>query len=350
MSVTVYPFGHMPDGRTVDKVTLTNGSGTSVSVLTYGATVQSLFFDDKDIVLGFDTLDSYFTSDAYIGATVGRVCNRIADGRFTLNGNTYQLACNEAARGVHLHGGTVGFDKKIWDYAILSHEKFPSVRFSLHSEDGEEGYPGQLDVSVVFSLSEDNTLSLSYEAKGDKDTPVNLTNHTYFNLNGCNGADVSGTLLSIEAEEFTPVNSRLIPTGEFCSVAGTALDFRAPRPMGDTFRCEDPIVAGVGGVDHNFVLAHGRRPLSKAVEAFSPLSRIRMSCCTDLPGVQIYTANATNENSGKYGLSWKKHSGFCVETQYFPDSVNQTAFPSVILPAGVSYTSCTTFHFDIVEE
>ena len=222
--------------------------------------------------------------------------------------------------------------------------------FSLISKDGEEGYPGRLVVALTITLTEDNTLKLLYSAVADKDTPVNLTNHTYFNLNGCDGADVSGTLLSILAEEFTPVNSRLIPTGEFSPVAGTPLDFRTPHPIGDVFDNNHPVVAATGGIDHNFVLAHGRRPLSKAVEAYSPLSHIRMICCTDLPGVQIYTANATDENRGKYGLAWKKHSGFCVETQYFPDSVNQSAFPSIILSAGESYHSCTTFHFEITEE
>lgn len=350
MSVVIAPFGVMPDGRSVEKVTLTNAVGTSVSVLDYGVTVQSLLFVGKDVVLGFDKLENYFPSTAYIGATVGRVCNRIADGQFCLNGVNYQLACNESARGVHLHGGNVGFDKKIWDYTVVQQGDTPSVCFSLHSDDGEEGYPGALDVSVTFSLSADSTLSLCYEAKGDKDTPVNLTNHTYFNLNGCDGENVSSTQLCIAAEEFTPVNFRLIPTGEYHAVAGTALDFRVPHPMGDTFACDDPVVAAIGGIDHNFVLAHGRRPLSEALTAYSPLSGIRMTCCTDLPGVQVYTANATDEPAGKYGRTWGRYSGFCVETQYFPDSVNQPTFPSVILPAGETYSSCTTFHFETVEE
>lgn len=348
MAVTVAPFGVMPDGRKVEKVTLANRSGMSVSVLSYGATIQSLFFGEKDLVLGFDTLEAYFPSDAFIGATIGRFCNRINGGRFTLNGVDYQLACNEPARGAHLHGGHVGFDKKVWSYTVLQEEQ-PTVCFSTVSEDGEEGYPGRLEVSVTFSLSEDNALMLQYEAKGDKDTPVNFTNHVYFNLNGCDGADVSTTQLQIAAEEYTVVDDNLIPTGEFCPVAGTALDFRSLRPMGETFVSDDPLVAGVGGVDHNFVLSHSKRPFSEAAVAYSPESGVRLTCCTDMPGVQIYTGNATNEQSGKYGFCWGKHQGFCVETQYFPDSVNHPNFPSVILPAGEVFTSCTSFRFEQTE-
>ena len=344
MAVSIHPFGVLPDGKQVDKIVLENKNGTAVSVLSFGATVQALLFCGKDVVLGFDTIEPYLSSTAYIGATVGRVCNRINNGRFTLNGKTYQLACNEADRGTHLHGGMVGFSHRLWEYTVVS-EDAPAVRFSLHSENGEEGYPGNLDIAVTMSLSEDDTLSLSYEAVGDQDTPVNFTNHAYFNLNGCDGGAVDNTFLRIAAEEFTPVDDRLIPTGAYQSVAGTPLDLRNDTLLGDVFASNDPTVAGIGGIDHNFVLAHDWRPLSEAIWAYSPLTGIRMACSTDLPGVQVYTANVTDEPSGKYGLCWGKHEGFCVETQLFPDSVNQPNFPTVILPAGKTFTTCTTYRF-----
>ncbi len=350
MSVVITAFDTLPCGCPVEKITLQNSSGTVVSVLSYGVTVQSLLFDDKDIVLGFDTIAEYLQSDAYMGATVGRVCNRIADGRFELNGQVYQLACNESERRVHLHGGVKGFADRIWDYTVLTEEVDPSVVFSLHSADGEEGYPGNLDVSVTLTLTQDDTLIFAYEGKSDKDTPLNLTNHTYFNLNGCDGEDVKNTVFRIQAEEYTPVTERLIPTGEYASVEGTPLDFRNYKPLREALYSDHPVVAPVGGIDHNFVLAHERRPLSEAVCAYSPNTRIRLTCATDLPGVQIYTANATAEPGGKYGLCWGKHQGFCIETQYFPDSVNQPAFPSIILPAGETYSSCTTIHLDHIEE
>lgn len=349
MAISITPFGTLADGSQVDKITLKNKAGTTVSVLSFGVTVQSLLFEGKDVVLGFEKLEDYLSSSAYIGASVGRVCNRIDKGKFTLNGQTYQLACNESARDAHLHGGMVGYSHRVWAYEVLQ-EETPCVRFTLHSPDGDEGYPGSLDIVATVSLTEDNSLCLCYEAVGDQDTPVNFTNHTYFNLNGCDGGTVANTYMRIAADEFTPVNERLIPTGAYQSVAGTALDLRQDTLLGNVFTSTDPIVAPVGGIDHNFVLAYDKRPMTEVVWAHSPATGIRLTCSTDQPGVQVYTGNATDENTGKYGLCWGKHQGFCVETQFFPDSVNQPLFPSIILPAGETYSANTIYHFSRVEE
>lgn len=350
MSVAISFFDHRSDGREIHKITLKNAAGTAVSFLDRGVTLQSFVFNGHDIVLGFDNMASYEQSSAYIGATVGRVCNRIADGRFTLNGKEYVLACNEADRHVHLHGGDVGFNQKVWDYTVVKENTDPTVEFSLHSTDGEEGYPGNLDVQVTVSLSEDNTLSFCYHAVSDQDTPVSLTNHAYYNLNGCDGEKVQNTYLQVAADEFTPVNNRLIPTGEYCPVENTPLDLRKFVRLEDVFSSTDPLVADIGGLDHNFVLSHGRRPLSDAAVAYSPATGIRLTCQTDLPGIQVYTAGCLEESSGKYGLSWGPYQGLCLETQFFPDSVNQPQFPSAILRAGQAFDSCTTYHVDQMEE
>lgn len=350
MAVTVTAFDQLKNGRLVEKVTLKNAHQTSVSLLTLGATIQSFIFEEKDIVLGFDRADNYFSSGAYIGATVGRVCNRTADGRFTLNGTTYALNCNEPDRRVHLHGGNVGFDKKIWECTVLNDGDEPSVAFETESPDGEEGYPGNLRVRLVYTLTADNTLMLDYTAGTDADTPLNLTNHVYFNLNGCDGNNVHNHYLRIAAEEYTPVTERLVPTGAYAPVAGTCIDFRDFRAIGDALLGTDAGMCYTGGVDHNFVLAHGRRPLSEAAVAFSNETGIRVTCCTDLPGIQVYTGNFLDEIGGKYGLTWGKHQGFCLETQFFANSVNEPRFPSIVLKKEDIFTSRTTYRVDRIEE
>lgn len=349
MALQVSEFDRLHDGRAVEVIKLSTACGTEVSLLTLGATIQSFLYDGKDIVLGFDRAEDYFNSGAYIGATVGRVCNRTADGCFTLNGTTYHLQCNEPDRRVHLHGGNVGFDKKIWEYTILADGDEPSVAFEMVSEDGDEGYPGNLRVRLVYTLKQDSTLMLNYSATTDKDTPVNLTNHVYFNLNGCNGGTVHNHQLYIAAEEFTPVTERLVPTGEYAPVQDTCIDFRSFRLIGDALQGKDACMEYTGGVDHNFVLAHGKRSLTEAAVAYSPDTGIRVTCCTDLPGLQVYTGNFLNEQGGKYGLTWKAHQGFCLETQYFANSANEPRFPSIILKAGEEYTACTTYRIDKIE-
>lgn len=349
MSVSISVFDRLSDGREIQKITLTNAAGTAVSLLTLGASIQAFCFENRDIVLGFDKAEHYFRSGAYIGAMVGRVCNRTADGRFTLNGTTYELACNEVDRRVHLHGGMAGLDKKVWDYTVLREERYPSVAFSTFSPDGEEGYPGNLLVQVTYTLSEENELMLDYQVKTDKDTPVNLTNHAYFNLNGCDGEKVHNTLLKIYAEEFTPVTERLVPTGEYAPVAGTAIDFRSAKPIGQALDNEDETMKYTGGVDHNFVLSYACQPVREVALAYSPVSGIRLRCLTDLPGVQVYTGNFLDEPGGKYGLKWGPHQGFCLETQFFANSINQPNFPSIVLGAGETFRSRTVYAVDKAE-
>ncbi len=349
MSVQVVPFGKLKDGREVWQITLMNGRGTAVSVLDYGATIQRFIFRDTDIVLGYDTLEGYVEANgSYIGATIGRVCNRIADGKFTLEGQPIQLCCNETARHGHLHGGAEGFDKKIWRYTVLAENDAPSVRFEYTSPDGEEHYPGTLRVSVTFTLDAADTLTLSYHATTDKTTVVNLTNHTYFNVHGCCGGSVEDVLLQIHADEITPVDEVLNPTGGYMPVEGTPLDFRKPKPLGEGIHGAHPQVAMGGGVDHNFVLAREKQPaVREAAVAVSPRSHIRLICSTDLPGVQVYSANFLEEKHGKAGHCWGRYDGFCLETQYFPDSVNQPAFPSIVLHPGEEYAATTRFHVEL---
>lgn len=350
MAVLVTVFDQLDDGRLVEKVTLQNAAHTEVSVLTLGATIHSFLYGGKDIVLGFDRAKDYFGSGAYIGATVGRVCNRTADGSFCLNGTTYHLNCNEPDRRVHLHGGNIGFDKKIWECTILSDGDEPSVAFEMVSADGEEGYPGNLRVRLTYTLTADNALVLDYIADTDADTPLNLTNHVYFNLNGCDGDTVHNHQLQICADEYTPVTERLVPTGEYAPVAGTCIDFRDFRSIGEALQGEDACMPYTGGVDHNFVLAHARRPFSVAAVASSPTTGIRVTCHTDLPGLQVYTGNFLDENGGKYGLKWGKHQGFCLETQFFANSVNEPRFPSIILKKGAVFTARTSYCVDRVGE
>lgn len=350
MAVKISEFDTLKDGRVIHKITLINAGGTEVSLLTLGASIQSWLFNGRDIVLGFDKAENYFSSGAYIGATVGRVCNRTADGHFTLNGKPYDLICNEPDRRVHLHGGAVGFDKKVWDYDIVSDSDNPQVRFTADSSDGEEGYPGNLTMHVTYTLSENNELSIEYNVKTDADTPLNLTNHSYFNLNGCDGEPIHNNVLQIAAEEYTPVNDRLIPTGIYATVSGTAIDFRVEKPIGDALKNEDDTMTYTGGVDHNFVLSYGPMPLRRVAYAYSPTTAIRLQCYTDLPGIQVYTGNFLGESGGKYGLVWGPHQGFCLETQFFANSINQPNFPSIVLKAGEVYTSKTVYAVDTIDK
>ena len=350
MAVNVKEFDRSSDGSMIHKITLSNRCGTQVSLLTLGASLQAWLFAGKDIVLGFDKAENYFSSGAYIGATVGRVCNRTADGQFALNGKTYQLFCNEADRHVHLHGGAAGFDKKIWNYNVSREGVDPQVEFTAVSADGEEGYPGNLELKATYTLTELNELVLDYHVTTDADTPLNLTNHAYFNLNGCDGATVHNTVLQIAADEFTPVTERLIPTGEYASVAGTAIDFRNSKTIGEALDNMDDTMAYTGGVDHNFVLSKERVTLRQVATAHSPDTGIRLKCYTDLPGIQVYTANFLDETGGKYGLMWQPHQGFCLETQYFANSMNQPNFPSIVLRAGESFHSRTVYAVDTIEK
>jgi aldose 1-epimerase len=288
------------------------------------------------VVLGFDKLESYLAGHPYFGCTVGRVANRIAKGRFTLDGKEYALAVNNGPN--HLHGGIVGFDKVLWR---AESESAASIKFTYTSPDGEEGYPGSLDVAVTMTVTEANELIIAYSATTNQATPVNLTNHSYFNLAG------AGTVLDHElelmADAFTPNDENSIPTGQIQSVAGTPMDFTKSASIGSRF---DRLPNRPVGYDHNFVIRNGGRALTTAARVYEPTTGRVMEVQTTQPGVQLYTANYFDGSvTGKRGVVYQQHSAFCLETQHYPDSVNQPAFPSIILQPGRQYRQTAVFKF-----
>lgn len=316
-----------------------------VSVLEYGATVDSILFNGKDVCLGFDDMAGYKANTSFQGATVGRYANRIAAGKFTLNGTEYDVGCNENGRG-HLHGGKIGLDKKLWQAEIISQEP-ACVRFTNTLADGEEGYPGNMSVSVTFTI-EGATWKLKYEATTDKDTVFNPTNHTYFNLNGYDGENILSTELKLNASAITPVNEMLIPTGELMPVKGTAFDFNEMKPIGRDIEDTHPQMLLGGGYDHNFVLGDTRE-MRHAAKAVSPITGIVLDCYTDMPGIQLYTANTLGEPTGKSGKPLGKNGGFCLETQFFPDTPNKPQFPSAVLKKDETFVANTKYCFSIKE-
>jgi aldose 1-epimerase len=344
MSTQQESYGRTPDGRAVDVYTLTNTNGIVAKIINYGATLISLKVPDRngnlaDIVLGFDNLEGYLTSHPYFGVTVGRYANRIAKGRFVLDGVEYKLATNDGEN--HLHGGVKGFDKVVWNLEDIGHDADGAmVKMSYISEDGEEGYPGNLACTVTYTLTADNQLKINYEAGTDKTTVINLTNHSYFNLAGQGTGDILGHELTLEADNFTPVDAGLIPTGEIKSVKGTPMDFTLPMTIGSR------IAQVTGGYDHNYVLNSGGGSLALAAKVFEPTSGRVMEVYTMEPGIQLYTGNFLDGSiTGKGGKVYKKHYGFCLETQHFPDSPNKPNFPSVVLEPGQKYATETIYKF-----
>ncbi|HLE01758.1 MAG TPA: aldose epimerase family protein [Bdellovibrionota bacterium] len=344
-------FGKTADGTSVELYTLTNAQGLKASIMTYGALVTKLEVPDRngklgDIVLGFDNLDGYLAGHPYFGATIGRVANRIAKGKFTLDGKQYSLATNNGPN--HLHGGTAGFDKRVWKAEPIVSNEGPAVKFTYRSPDGEEGYPGNLDVSVVYTLTNQNELKIQYAATTDQATPVNLTNHSYFNLAG--GGDILGHDLTIHAKRFTPVDETLIPTGKLQSVKKSPMDFTKSHQIGERIAQlkGNPEKGNPGGYDHNYVLNNGTGKLAPAARVREPNSGRVMEISTTEPGIQFYSGNFLDGTlKGKGGVVYQKHAGFCLETDHFPDSVNQPKFPSVILRPGKTYTQTTIHKFSV---
>ncbi len=342
-------FGQTKEGVPVDQYTLTNRRGMIAKVITYGATLTDLIVPDRagtpgDVVLGYDKLEPYLAGVPYFGSTVGRVGNRIAKGRFTLNGQTYTLATNNGPN--HLHGGLKGFDKVVWKAETVAGAGGTSVKFTYHSPDGEEGYPGNLEASVVYSLTEENELRLDYTATADKATPVNLTNHSYFNLAGDGSGDILAHVLMIAADQFTPVDEALIPTGELKPVKGTVFDFTTPTAIGARI-AKVPIAPPVG-YDHNFVLRKAAAAGAPALAArvSEPKSGRIMEVLTTEPGVQFYSGNFLDGTlKNRHGVTYNKHAAFCLETQHFPDSVNHPNFPTTVLQPGERYQSTTIYRF-----
>jgi aldose 1-epimerase len=339
------PFGSV-DGKEVDLYVLTNAKGMVVKIMNYGATITELDVPDRrgnldDVVLGFDSLKGYLQKEPYFGAIVGRVGNRIAKGRFTLNGTTYQLATNDGPN--HLHGGNKGFDKVVWDAWVVPGVGRPAVQFSYLSRDGEEGYPGNCAVKVTYALSDSNELSISYIVTTDKDTPVNVTNHSYFNLGGPENGGILDNILELNADRYTPVDSTLIPTGELKLVAGTPMDFRQPTRIGEHIK---EVGGNPIGYDHNYVLNSGGGALAPVATVYDPKSGRVMDIESTEPGVQFYSGNFLDGTlTGKKGVVYKQYWGLALETQHFPDSVNQPNFPSYVLKAGRTYTSETVLRF-----
>lgn len=344
MSADKTDFGKMPDGRQVDLYTLTNTNGVRAAITNYGAILVSLQVPDRDgnladITLGFDTLDGYLGTHPYFGVTVGRYANRIGAAKFSLGGAEYTLAANDGAN--HLHGGIKGFDKVVWKLEDMAEEGGQAyVKLSYVSEDGEEGYPGNLACSVTYALTEDNELKISYEAETDKLTVVNLTNHSYFNLAGQGTGDILGHVLAINADKYTPVDEGLIPTGEIAEVKGSPMDFTAPMAIGSR------IAQVAGGYDHNYVLRGGGGSMALAASLYEPTKGRVMEVHTTEPGIQFYTGNFLDGSiTGKSGKVYEKHYGFCLETQHFPDSPNKPDFPSVVLNPGQKYTTASVYKF-----
>jgi aldose 1-epimerase len=349
-SVTRAPYGRMPDGTAVEVFTLTNASGMEVRAITYGAFIVSLRVPDRsgtldDVVLGFDSLEGYLGSGAHMGSVVGRYGNRIGGARFTLDGKTYTLAANDGAN--HLHGGTKGFDRYVWKGEEVKKGADVSVRLTLVSPDGDEGYPGRLETTVTYTLTPKNELVVDYAATTDKPTLVNLTQHSYFNLAGQQNGDVLDHELQIHADRYTPVGAGLIPTGAIASLDGSPLDFRKPTRIGARIDQDDPQVALGKGYDHNYVVNRRGPGLVDAARAYDPKSGRVMDVRTTEPGIQLYTGNWLGDEKGKGGRTYPRRSGFCLETQHYPDSPNRPEFPSTVVRPGTPYRSQTVFAFSV---
>jgi aldose 1-epimerase len=332
--------------------TLKNAHGIELKVLDYGGIIVSLKVPDRtgklgDVVLGYDSLAGYERASPYFGAIVGRYGNRIAHGRFTLDGRTYALATNNGPN--HLHGGVRGFDKVVWDVTPLEARDSVALILRRTSPDGEEGYPGTLHATVTYTLTSRNEVIFDYHATADRATPVNLTQHSYFNLAGDGSGDILGHVVTLNADHFTPVDSTLIPTGELQSVAGTPFDFRSPTPIGARIDADDVQLRYGRGYDHNFVLnKRGGDSLPLGARVYEPSSGRVMEISTTEPGLQFYSGNFLDGTlRGKNGVVYRHRYGFAMETQHFPDSPNKPGFPSTILRPGAEYRSRTIYAFSV---
>jgi aldose 1-epimerase len=325
--------------------TLSNKNGMKARIIDYGAILVSLYVPDRDgnladITLGFDDLDGYIHRSPYFGATVGRVANRIDSGRFTLDGVDYQLAKNENGRH-HLHGGNKGYNNVIWKARTTEEDGLSAVTFNYLSPDGEENYPGNLNVTVTYTLTDNNELKIDFEAVTDKATPVNLTHHSYFNLAADSSPDILGHEMEIFADSYTPVNQDLIPTGKTAPVAGTPLDFTRPHAIGERIGQTD------GGYDHNFVLDNDGKKYILAARTYEPKSGRVMETYTNQPAIQFYSGNFLDGVKGKGGRTYEAHSGFCLEPQIHPDAVNKPQFPDAILRPGRTYLHNMAYTFSV---
>lgn len=346
MGITEKLFGQTKAGEDVILYTIGNRHGMRVAVATLGGAIQSILFPAKDrtlidVVLGYDDVAGYEAQDTYIGCLIGRFGNRIAKGRFRINGREYRLYCNNGNN--HLHGGRQGFDKKLWQAAVTGENE---LILTYLSAAGEEGYPGELSVCVRYSLTEENTLRLDYQAQTTQDTLCNLTHHSYFNLAGCNSGDIGEQKIELLADHYTAVDVEAIPHGAIMPVANTPLDFRVAKQFKTGWDDDFATIKDVGGYDHNFVIPEYNGALKKFAKAYSAQTGIRLTAATTLPGFQLYSGNFLNGQClGKNNVPIIKRSGFCLESQYFPNAINVPSFIQPILRAGDVYQSTTTYQF-----
>ncbi len=340
-------FDTLPDGRAVDLYTLTNAAGVRVGILSYGGIVAFWQVPDGsgklvDVMLGFDSSAAYEARGTYFGALVGRCANRIGGASFTLGGQQYALAANSGRN--HLHGGPTGFHNQIWDAEIRGDQ----LVLSLTSPDGHEGYPGTMRVSVTHTLSDDGTLRWDYSAAADRDTLCNLTNHAYFNLSGHDSGSILGHQMQIHADAFTATDEELIPTGELIPVEGTPMDFKNPTVIGARIEQDYAPLRLAGGYDHNYCLTGRTGVMREAARAYSPDTGLSLMLSTTLPGVQLYTGNFLDGKPGKSSAVYGKNSGFCLETQMFPDAIHHGNFESAVLPAGEKWSHSTSVKIGIL--
>jgi aldose 1-epimerase len=342
MGLKIEKYGTMPDGAEISKFTLRNENGISATIINYGAIIESIMVPDRDgqsadILLGFDNLEDWRTRNVpYFGAVIGRCANRIGGGRFAIAGKQYQLAINNGPNC--LHGGVIGFDKKVWSVADSVDGAEPSVTLSLHSPDGDENFPGNLDCSVKYSLGADNGLRIDYKAVTDQPTIVNLTNHAYFNLGGHDAGHIGGHTIQVAADRYTPNDENHLPLGTIESLDGKDFDFRSETSLGECLR-------KIGALDHNYLLADDHRASDVIAVVSHPESGRRMEVCTSEPGMQLYSADYLDGIVGKGGTVYDNQSAICLEAQRCPDAINHDNFPNVILRPGEVYRQTSIYRF-----
>ena len=347
MSVVCKNFGSTKDGQEVKLYTLENKNGMIVTVTNYGVNIVSVIVPDKngnkeDVVLGFDSVEGYFENGSFFGATIGPSANRVANASFMIDGEKYQLVANDGTNNLHSHGA-LGYHKVLWNGEVQGED---SVVFSLEDADGNMGFPGNKQVKVTVTLTDANELKLTYHASADKNTLINMTNHSYFNLAGHAAGTIENHKLSLACSAYTPVDERLIPTGELASVEGTPFDFREPHLIGERINEENAQLKLGQGYDHNWVIDDCDGSVRKVAVVFEELSGRSMEVYTDQPGIQFYAGNCIVPVGGKSGASYKKRSGLCLETQVFPDSINQENFPNSVYGPGKDYETVTIYKFN----
>jgi aldose 1-epimerase len=349
--ITKTLFGLLPDSTEIFQFKLENNSGTAVCIINYGAIVTNIFFKDKngvlsDLVLGYDSLEKYITDNFYLGIIAGRYANRIAGARFKLNDNEFLVTKNNGPN--HLHGGYLGLHKRLWSAEPFESASKSSLRLIYDSPDGEEGYPGNVKISVVYSLTSDNQVEIKYSAVTDKPTIINLTHHSYFNLSGSHNNQVLDHELTLFADNFTPVNNDLIPTGEISPVKNSPMDFRSPLPIGLHINDNFDQIELTGGFDHNWIINDYNHKVRKSAVVYHPFSGIRLEMFTDQPGLQFYSGNSLDGSAiGKNNIPLNYRTGLCLEAQLFPDSPNKPLFPSPVLNPGEVYNQTTIYKLSL---